>query len=109
MAIGWGTCHTSRSIPHPHHPHHPPSIVVLQIRITHLESSLVTKGREIEGLQRMLDSARLSAHHQLQRGVDGDGEEGGGGDMSEAVGRLEAELSATRSRLVHVEHVSRSR
>ena len=99
-----------------HHPLHTPTlplhtlaITPIQVRITHLESSLITKGKEVEGLQRMLDSARLAAHHPQPGGEGDGGREGREGDKSEAVGRLEAELAATRSRLVHVEHVSRSR
>ena len=34
--------------------------IFIQVRITQLESTLVSKDKEVEGLQRMLDGARLA-------------------------------------------------
>ena len=92
-----------------------------QARITQLESAMVTKGKELEGLQRMLDAAlsqKAPHQSQLQQAGSGGGGAaegwggslgGGGVDGDVRTYKLEAELVAARSRLVHVEHVSRSR
>ena len=63
----------------------------------------------------MLDGARLQAAcgagsgGQYTPGGTNSGGGDGGGAAAEELRRLDSELLAARSRLVHVEHVSRSR
>ncbi|KAG1659544.1 hypothetical protein FOA52_016167 [Chlamydomonas sp. UWO 241] len=74
-------------------------------RISLLESFLVTKDKEVEGLQRLLDGARTGAPPASPSA----GLSSSAGADSESVRRLESELAACRARLVHVEHTARSR
>ncbi len=84
-------------------------------RISLLESASAARDKEVEGLQRMVDSARAEAAAagapSSSRGGGGGEIEGGEllGESSAIIRRLEGELLATKSRLVHLEHVARTR
>jgi hypothetical protein len=89
----------------------------LQARISYLESAFITKDKEVEGLQRMLDSANSTA----RAATDATGTAsrlhlpatacGGAppGTEKEYIQKFEMELAANKARLAHLEHVARSR